>query len=159
MHDSSARPSVGEVRYFEDFAPGEEYTQPGSYTLTEEEIREVGERWDPQPFDIDPVAAKASIFGGLVASSVHLFAISTAIPAGSEAEPSAAVSALGIDKLRVRAPVRPGDELTLRIRTLECRESRSRPELGIVRNENELVNQHGGVVFSSEVAFLVSRRP
>ena len=147
------------MKYFEDFTPGEEITHHGNYLLTEQEIREVGERWDPQPFHIDPVAAKASLFGGLVASSVHLFAVMVAIGTGPGEEPVAAVSALGFDKIRNHAPARPGDELSSRYKVLECRASRSRPEVGIVRNSRELVNQRGEVVFSNESAFLVRRRP
>jgi acyl dehydratase len=147
------------VKYFEDYVVGEEYAHPGSYTVTEAEIREVGERWDPQPFHIDPVAAEASVFGGLVASSVHLFAIMVGIQTGREVEPSAAVSALGFDKMRLHAPARPGDELWSRGKVLESRVSRSHPELGVVRSSAELVNQRGEVVFSDEAAFLIRRRP
>ena len=148
------------MKYFEDFTPGEEFTGHRRYALTEREIREIGERWDPQPFHIDPVAAESSLFGGLVASSVHLFAILVSMRAAAgEDDPVAAVSALGFDRLRLHAPARPGDELHGRTKVLECRESKSRPELGIVRNGLELVNQHGDVVFSFESAFLVRRGP
>jgi acyl dehydratase len=48
------------VRYFEDIVVGEELTHKGTYTLTETEIREVGERWDPQPSHIDPMVKPMS---------------------------------------------------------------------------------------------------
>jgi acyl dehydratase len=148
------------VKYLEDFVVGQERMHQGSYTLTEAEIREVGERWDPQPFHIDPVAAEASLFGGLVASSVHLFAILTAIGRAQPLEHRvAAVSALGFDNLRNHAPARPGDELRSRIKVLEARASKSRPEVGVVRNSSDLINQRGEVVFSWEAAYLVQRRP
>ena len=118
----------------------------------------MGERWDPQPFHVDPEAAEASIFGGLVASSVHLFAIMTAIGMGTEEEPSAAVSALGFDKIRLHAPARPGDELRAEVTVIEARPSRSRPELGVVSNAVDLVNQRDEVVFSLETAWLVRCR-
>jgi acyl dehydratase len=148
------------VRYLEDSTPGQAFTSSRRYTLTEAEIREVGERWDPQPFHIDPVAAEASLFGGLVASSVHLFASMVSMrTATGDDDPVAAVSALGFDRLRLHAPARPGDEVQGRTTVLECRESKSRPELGVMRSELELVNQHGDVVFSCESAFLVRKRP
>jgi acyl dehydratase len=53
-------PSVRVVRYFEDIVVGEELTHKGTYTLTETEIREVGERWDPQPSHIDPMVKPMS---------------------------------------------------------------------------------------------------
>ena len=147
------------MKYFEDFIPGEGFTYGATtYAVTEAEIREVGERWDPQPFHVDPLAAARSAFGGLVASSVHLFAIRVALGSGPAEEPVAAVSALGFDKLRLHAPVRPGDELRGRATTLDRRVSSSRPGLGIVRSRSELVNQRGEVVFSDESAFLIERR-
>jgi acyl dehydratase len=147
------------VKYFDDLAVGQEWVHEGRYELTEAEIREVGERWDPQPFHIDPVAAEASIFGGLVASSVHLFALMVAIGTGPREEPMAAVSALGFDKVRNHAPARPGDELSLRVTVLECRLSGSRPGVGVVRFSRNLANQRGEVVFSDESAALVRCRP
>ena len=148
------------MRYLEDFAAGEAFTGTRRYVLTEREIREVGERWDPQPFHVDPVAARDSLFGGLVASSVHLFAILISMRAAAgEDDPVAAVSALGFDKLRLHAPARPGDELRSRTTVLECRASKSRPELGILRTELELFNQDADLVFSCESAFLVRKRP
>jgi acyl dehydratase len=146
------------MKYFEDFTPGERFTHAGPYVVTEAEIREVGERWDPQPFHVDPLAAARSVFGGLVASSVHLFAIMVAVGTGPTEEPVAAVSALGFDKLRLHAPARPGDELKVRGEVIERRVSGSRPGLGIVRVARELVNQRDEVVFSDESAFLIERR-
>lgn len=43
--------------------------------MTEEEIIEVGERWDPRSFHADSEAARDSLFGVLVASTVHIFSI------------------------------------------------------------------------------------
>ena len=146
------------MRYYEDFVPGETATSQGSYVVTEAEIREVGERWDPQPFHVDPLAAARSAFGGLVASSVHLFAIAVSLGGAESSEPSAAVSALGFDELRLLAPVRPGDVLRARFTPIDRRVSSSRPGLGIVRSRCELVNQRDEVVFSDVSAFLIERR-
>lgn len=82
-----------------------------------------------------------------------------AIGTGTAEEPVAAVSALGFDKLRLHIPARPGDELSLRSKVLECRASRSRPDVGIVRCSRELLNQRGEIVFSDESAALIQCRP
>ena len=145
--------------YFEDFVVGKETLGRERYPVTEAEVREIGERWDPQPFHVDPVAAEQSPFGGLVASSVHLFAIRVALSNRGLDEPAAAVSALGFDNLRLHAPVRPGDELRVRVVVLDRRVSGSRPGLGIVRTRSELLNQRDELVFSDESAFLIERRP
>ena len=62
--------------YFDDISL--EYSSlVGTYEITREEIVEVATRWDPQPFHVDEQAADRSVFGGLTASSLHLFAIMT----------------------------------------------------------------------------------
>ena len=120
------------MRYFEDYEVGALKQYAGRYEVTEAEIMEVAGRWDPQPFHTDPVAAVDSIFGGLVASSVHLFAISVSL--GSSGGPVAALSALGFDDLRWHAPARPGDMLRMEGETLSKRLSKSRPGAGIIMN-------------------------
>ncbi len=67
------------MRYFEELVVGEETSNEGEYLVTEEEIIEMGRRFDPQPFHTDTVAAKDSIFAGLVASSAHIFSIWSAL--------------------------------------------------------------------------------
>lgn len=143
--------------YFEDFVVGTLTEFDGTYLVTAEEIMEVGRRWDPQPFHTDPVAAADSAFGGLVASSVHLFAM--AISLGVTARPSAAVSSLGFPAIDNHAPVRPGDELSMRSRVLESRLSRSRPGTGVVITRAEMLNQHRELVFSFENAGLFRCHP
>jgi len=145
--------------YFEDFPVGWVRAFDDTYLVTEEEILEVGRRWDPQPFHTDPVAAADSVFGGLVASSVHLFAIATALGQVAAAEPVAAVSALGFSNLTNHAPVRPGDVISKSQTVLEARLSNSRPGLGILRNRVDLTNQHEVLVFSVQIAALYECRP
>jgi acyl dehydratase len=142
---------------FEDYTVGEVLHIAKRYTVTEEEIVSMATKWDPQPFHVDPVAAKDSIFGGLVASSAHAFPIFVYL--GQQGgKKTAAISALGFDKIRFSSPIRPGDELRYEYSCLEKRVSGSRPYAGIVRCEGRLINQHDEVVFSGEVASLVRRR-
>lgn len=145
------------MKYFEDFRVGEKATATGEYLVTEDEIIEFGSRFDPQPFHTDPVEAKESIFGGLVASSVHLFAMSVSF-SRHLGPPAAAVSALGFDGMRMLAPARPGDRLCLRSETLMARPSKSRPDCGVVETSSELFNQHDETVMTYRGAFLVLRR-
>jgi acyl dehydratase len=62
------------MRYFEDFQVGDIFDL-GSTTVTEEEIIRFARQFDPQPFHTDPVLARDSIFGGLVASGWHTTAM------------------------------------------------------------------------------------
>jgi acyl dehydratase len=61
--------------YLEDYWVGKTIESVDRYIVTEEEIMEVGRRWDPRPFHTDREAAAKSYFGSLVACSAHLFAI------------------------------------------------------------------------------------
>lgn len=148
------------MMYFEDVEVGAQFCFEQEYRVTEEEIIEVGNRWDPQPFHTDPVAAQDSLFGGLVASSAHIFAIYVSL--GSDEidrdKCIASVSALGFDKLQWHSPVRPDDVIRSEYRVESARESRSRPELGIVNNNCRLFNQNNETVFTLECAFLVPKR-
>jgi len=145
------------MRYFEDFNVGASASPPATYLVSEEEIIELGTRWDWNFFHVDPDAARESIFAGLVASSVHVFAIFSWLGHQLD-EKSAVVSSLGFDELRMHAPVRPGDRISLTTTTVALRPSRSRPELGIVDTANELFNQDVRMVFSVRCAMLVKRR-
>ena len=63
-------------RYFEDLVDGERLgCQP--VEMTREEIIRFARQYDPQPFHVDEERARESIFGGLVASSLHTLAACT----------------------------------------------------------------------------------
>jgi acyl dehydratase len=146
--------------YYEDLVIGHETVFKQEYRVTQEEIIEVAKRWDPQPFHIDPVAAKDSMFGGLVASSAHIFSIWVSFGRTKidEGKVLAAVSALGFDKLRWHAPVRPNDVLRVGHIITEIRESKSKPGLGIVTIANRVFNQNDETVFTLENTFLIPKK-
>ncbi|WP_415380872.1 MaoC family dehydratase [Halosimplex sp. TS25] len=101
------------MQYFEDLAVGET-AEFGSYEVTAEEITTFAERYDPQPFHTDPEAAADSPFGGLVASGWHTAAMTMRLLVDNHLADGATRGALGVDELRWRRPVRPGDELVVR---------------------------------------------
>ena len=146
-------------QFYQDVVVGQTTTFNRCYHVSEEEIIEMASRFDPQPFHIDKEAAKSSIFGGLTASSTHLFSMMDSIGTkDTSVAQIAAVSALGFDNMRTRHPVRPGDELRVRSTVTEKRSSASRPELGIVSAYNEMFNQDDIVVMSFDHAFLVAKK-
>lgn len=147
------------MKYYEDLVTGVQITFNSHYDVTEEEIIEVGKRWDSQPFHIDKAAAEESIFGGLVGSSVHVFAIFVAIGDRDIEEKTAAVSALGFNNMKMRAPIRPGDALRVRYTVTDKRESNSLPHVGVVSISSEMFNQNDEIVFSVDNAFLCKMRP
>ncbi len=142
--------------YFEDYTPGWS-SSGGLYRVTEQELLEMGERFDPRPFHTDPEAARESHFGGLIASGCHVFCIRSRL-VHDQAEGPALLAGLGLEVLDLPNPVRPGDELSLSQECVEARPSRSRPDRGIVKIRNTISNQRGEPVLTLVAKLLVSRR-
>jgi acyl dehydratase len=95
-----------------------------------------------------------------VASSAHLFAIAIGLwnrETANAEERTAAVSALGFNKMQLKTPARPGDELKSRSTVIERRSSASKPHLGIVTFRNEVTNQDDVLVFSFENSVLIRK--
>ena len=143
--------------HFEDIPIGYE-ALVGSYELSATEIVELATRWDPQPFHIDAEAAANSVFGGLVASSLHLFAICTRL-FFDHADQIQTVAMLGKDKIRLPNPARAGSTLSYVTRCVDRRESKGHPEVGIVTLADELKDENGKVVLTQEVTLMVARMP
>jgi acyl dehydratase len=132
---------------FEDFEPGSVRTS-GTVLVTEEEIIEFARRYDPQVFHIDPVAARSTLYGGLVASGWHTAAMAMRLIVENYLSRVASVGSPGVDEVRWLKPVRPGDVLSVRVTVLEARRSESKPDRGLVRSLVEVLNQDMAVVMS-----------
>ncbi len=144
--------------YFEDLEPGFEQRSPEAYRVERDEVIEFARRWDPQPFHVDEQAAKDSIFGGIIACMPHIFAIQCIL--SSRLEPDVALlSGLGNEGFELLSPMRPGDRVTLARRVESRRESRSRPDGGIVKFWYELWNQDDVLLFRDLGIALIARRP
>lgn len=142
--------------YFEDYVLDLEMNG-GAYPVTEEEILEFGRRFDKQPIHNDRAAAERSHFGGLVAPGCLTFAIRTALGNQMPDRP-ALVAGLGVEKMDLAKPVRPGDVLSLRMRVVDRRVSAKRPDRGIVTMEHAVVNQKGEAVLSMISRMMVEVR-
>jgi len=147
-----------DVKYYEDFEIGGEERFLGTYELTETEIIEFGKRWDPQPWHVDSVAARVSLFGGLVAASAHLFAVSSWFGQRITTR-TATIAALGSDEIRLINPGRVGDRLSATAVCIDKRESKSKPDRGILRSRMTLMNQAGEPVLTMITTFLCLKRP
>jgi acyl dehydratase len=146
-----------DIIYFEDVEVGKKRTKSVTYQVKKDEIIEFARHWDPRSFHTDEVAAVASIFGGLVACSAHIFSILSWFATHGQRR-TASIAALGFDKLRMHHPVRPGDTLSCSFECLEKRESDSKQDRGIVRTLGSLSNQQNIEVFSAIVTTMVAKR-
>ncbi len=144
--------------YFDDFVIGQTF-ELGSVTVTEADIVEFATRYDPQPFHVDPDAAKTSSFGGLIASGWHTAAMFMRLLADGLLKESSSQGASGIEALRWLAPVRPGDTLRARYTIEDATPSATKPNRGTVRFLSEMVNQDDVMVLSMRGRSLFGTRP
>ena len=145
--------------YFEDLEIGAE-TEFGTYNVTREEVLEFARKYDPQPFHLSDEEAAKTHFGRLSASGWHTAAMTMAVIARRVVgEKQAGLGSPGIDELRWKKPVYPGDTLHVRGRILEKTPSRSRPEMGSFRTETIVTNQVGEIDMTIISIVLIRRRP
>lgn len=145
-------------RYFEDYPEGAVY-EFGPIEVDEEELLSFARRFDPQPMHIDPEAAAAGPFGGLIASGWHTLSLMMRLMVDHYVSQVAGLASPGVDEVRWLRPVRPGDRLTLRATVLEARPSRSKTDRGVIFALMESVNQDGLVVASFKGMNLILKRP
>ena len=99
-------PAPAAIPYLEDLSPGE--TQDlGSYTVRGRRHHPLRRLFDPQPFHVDPAAAKESLFGGLCASGWHTAAIWMKLMVAPPGRALAEAAARGPPAARTSGP-RPG---------------------------------------------------
>ena len=146
------------TRYFEDYVPGLT-VECGGFSVNEAEIIAFAKEYDPQPFHVDPVAAKDGPFGGLIASGWHTTSMMMRRLVDNYVSPESSLGAAGVDELRWANPVRPGDTLHIRATVLEARRSGSKPDRGIVRTLMELTNQDGDLVMKVTAINFILLRP
>jgi acyl dehydratase len=133
------------LSYFEDYVPGATY-EVGSVSVDQASIVAFAKEFDPQPFHVDPVAAAAGPYGGLIASGWHTAALVMRVLVANYLSAESSLGSPGMDEIRWLNPVRPGDTLRVRATVTEARRSLSKPDRGIVRTLIEAVNQDGQTV-------------
>lgn len=144
--------------FFEDFEVGRSFDCE-SHALTREEIVAFAAEFDPQPFHMDEEAAKNTFFGALVASGWHTASLTMRAIADRLLLDSSGLGAPGIEELKWARPVRVGDTLNFQISVAERKESRSKPDMGLVRFNTVVRNQHGETVMTQDNWVMFGRRP
>ena len=130
------------MQFYEDLAIGQKQAF-GHYEVTREEVIEFASKYDPQPFHLDDDAAAATHFGRLSASGWHTCAMTMAMLVENlKANRQAGLGSPGIDQLRWKKPVFPGDTLRCESVVIEKRRSGSRPEMGIFKSSLTVFNQN-----------------
>lgn len=142
--------------YFEELREGE-FLPCRPFSLDRSEIIEFGKQYDPLPFHVDETAARASLFGGLIASSLHTLSACTRVVVEAQGD-VAILSGLGIDEVKLFHPVRPGDVLSVKACWVGLKRSRSKPDRGIAGLKCAVSNQRGETVAEYGYRYLVACR-
>jgi acyl dehydratase len=143
--------------YFEDFVAGS-VSEYGALPVSQDDILAFARRFDAQDFHIDPEAAKASFVGSLIASGWHSCALLMRLAAEAFFLDSTSMGSPGVEEVKWLRPVKPGDTLKLRWTIAETKESRSRPQMGLVKFRFELLNQRGEPVVEQVNWVMFGRR-
>jgi acyl dehydratase len=132
----------------------------GRRVVTEAEIIEFATRYDPQWFHTDPARARESRWNGLISSGWLTCAIAMGLAVENVLADSESIGSPGVEQLKWLNPVRPDDELHLRIEVLETRVSRS-GSVGVVRWRWLLSNQAQVIVLelTATSLFQIDRDP
>ncbi len=126
---------------YDDLKVGMRFTSR-EMTVTEEQVIGFAHSFDPQPFHVDPVAAKDTFFGAHVASGWHTCALTMRLITESLPIDGGVVGG-GVDELRWPNAMRPGDTIHLESEVIEMRTLKSRADLGLVKFRVVTLNQRG----------------
>lgn len=146
------------ARYLEDLRVGESW-DGSAIPITLDAVVAFAQAYDPQPMHVDPDAAAAGRFGGIIASGWHVAALVMRDYVDTSPFGDTPLLGLQIDGLRWEEAVRPGDVLRARREILEVTPSRSRPDRGIVRIGVTVTNQHGRTVMRYTNLLQIFARP
>lgn len=144
-------------RYLEDFKEGDVYEHRPGRSITETD-----NTWftlltmNQHPLHFDREYGEKSEFGQVLVNSCLTISIVTGMSVSDISQKT--VANLGWDKVRLTGPLFIGDTLYAESRVLSIRESKSRPNQGIVTVETIGKKQDGTQVISFERAMLIPRR-
>jgi len=144
-------------RVFEDFTVGDVYEHPlGRTLLAADNVWFSCLTMNTNPIHFDAEYASRTEFGKPLMNSCFTLALVTGQSVTDLTQN--AVANLGWDDVRLPHPAFEGDTIYARSEVLETRESKSRPNVGIVRVKTRGVNQRGTPVIEFTRTFMVWKR-
>ena len=144
-------------RYLEDFQVGDVYEHRPGRTITETD-----NTWftlltmNQHPLHFDKAYAEASEFGRVLVNSCLTLSLVTGMSVSDVSQKT--VANLGWNDVKLTGPVFVGDTIYAESEVLSIRESKSRPNQGIVSVSSRGLNQRGEVVISFERTMLIPKR-
>lgn len=146
-------------QFYEDLVEGWRIEHAISRTVTETDNLLISTlTHNPQPLHLDAAYAAGTEFGRVVVNSVFTFGLMVGVSV-ADTTLGTLVANLGFDAVRFPRPVFIGDTLRTATVVVERRESRSRPDAGIVVFEHRCRNQRGEEVAVCRRTALMQKRP
>ena len=146
-------------KYFEELNVGDEFHHQPSRTVTEtDNLLFSTLTLNPQPLHLDAEFAAASIHGQILVNSIFTLGLVVGLSV-ADTTLGTTLGNLGFDKTTFPNPVFIGDTLTVSTKVVDKRESRSKPDRGIVTFEHTATNQRGELVCSCIRGGMMMRRP
>ena len=156
MTTASAQHGNGRL-FLDDLRAGQRFASR-THTLDEGQIKAFAGDFDPQPFHLDEVLARDSLFAGLAASGWHTAAITMRLLVDGGLPIAGGIVGAGAE-VAWPNPVRPGDVLQVESEVLSVTPSRSRPDRGTVSVRSQTLNQRRELVQVLTARLVVPRRP
>ena len=145
--------------YFEEFSIGQIFAHAIRRTVTEaDNVLFTAMTHNPAALHLDEEYAKSTEFGQRIVNSLFTLGLMIGISV-HETTMGTTVANLGMDEVKFPKPVFHGDTLHVESEVLELRESKSRPENGIVLFAHRAINQRGEIVASCKRSALMHRKP
>ncbi len=145
--------------YFEDFTPGQVIDAEWTRTLTEaDNVAFCGMTMNVARLHLDAEYMKGTEFGRPLVNSLLTLGLMIGMTVHNTTN-GTSVANMGMTDVRFPAPVFAGDTIHVRTTVLAVRDSRSRPDAGIVTLRHEAFNQAETLVATCERAALMQRRP
>ena len=145
-------------RFFEEWLIGDRIVHEIRRTVTEtDNLLFSTMTHNPQPLHLDIEAARASEFGQILVNGTFTFALMVGLSVG-DTTLGTLIANLGYDKLVMPKPVFIGDTLAAETEVVDLKESRSRPNAGIVTFRHEMTNQRSELVCQCLRSALIKRR-
>jgi acyl dehydratase len=126
--------------------------------VTREEIVAFAAEFDPQPMHLDEAAASATLMGGLGASGWHVCCLLMRMICDGFVLQSASMGAPGVDEVRWLKPLRPDTHIRVRSTVLDKRASNSRPEMGLVKYQFDVVDEADAPIMTLTTTLMQRRR-
>lgn len=146
--------------YFDELSVGQTFKHPISRTVTEaDNVFFSALTHNPALLHLDEEYCKANTeFGQRIVNSAFTLGLMVGISVG-DTTLGTAIANLGWDEVRFPKPVFHGDTLRIETEVLELRQSKSRPDQGIVVFMHRAYNQRGELVAHCKRSGLQRKRP